>query len=129
MCWIVGTITFGLLSRHYAALLPWWLAKNAGDVLYATMAYWLIRLLSPSLSIGRAFGTAVAFCFLIEFSKLHQPTWLLTLRHTRVGALILGVGFHVSNLLCYALGALLGLGTDTGTRQKDYRNKQNGESR
>jgi len=36
---IALTIVVGLASRKFSHFLPWWMAKNAGDVLYATMAF------------------------------------------------------------------------------------------
>ena len=103
------TMLLGLASRKFSAALPFWLAKNAGDVLYAVMAYWLFRLLSPRLSPR---GTALAagvFCFGIEFLKFVQAPWLIAARHNRFGALVFGSGFHASNLVCYALGVLIAL--------------------
>ena len=98
------TIFFGLASRKFSFLLPPWLAKNAGDVLYAVMAFWLVGFLFPRLSTFRAALAAGVFCFGIEFLKFVQIPWLVAARHSRAGALVFGVGFHWSNLVCYALG-------------------------
>lgn len=124
VCLMAVTITLGLLSRRYASLLPWWLAKNAGDVLYATMAYWLMGFLFPSLSRRWVFAAATVFCFLIEFSQLDQTPWLVTLRRYRLGGLILGYGFHISDLACYVLGALLGLLIDCTAFRKHRTEKE-----
>ncbi len=98
------TTILGLASRKFSFLLPPWLAKNAGDVLYAVMAFWLVGFLLPRLSASRAALAAGLFCFGIEFLKFVQTPWLVAARHSRAGALVLGVGFHWSNLLCYAIG-------------------------
>lgn len=103
------TILLGLASRHFSYLLPGWLAKNAGDILYATMAFWLAELLCPRLSTRKAAGLALAFCFAIEFAKFIQTPWLVAARRETWGHLVLGSGFHVSNLACYVLGVLLGV--------------------
>ena len=100
------TIILGLASRKFSFLLPFWLAKNAGDVLYAVMAFWLAALLFPRLSTLRAALAAGLFCFGIEFLKFSHAPWLVAARHSRAGALVFGVGFHWSNLACYALGVL-----------------------
>ena len=98
------TIILGLASREFAFLLPLWLAKNLGDVLYAVMAFWLVRFLFPRLPTFRAALAAGLFCFGIEMLKFVQIHWLVAARHSRAGALIFGSGFHWSNLLCYVLG-------------------------
>ncbi len=98
------TIFFGLASRKFALLLPPWLAKNAGDILYAVMAFWLAGFLFPRLPTLRIAFIAGGFCFGIEFLKFVQAPWLVAARHSRAGALVFGVGFHGSNLVCYALG-------------------------
>ncbi len=103
----VLTVALGLASRHFSHFLPGWMAKNAGDVLYAVMVYWLLGLLSPRLSPSRrALGTLL-FCFGIEFLKFVQLPWLVAARHSTAGRLVFGVGFHGSNLVCYALGTAL----------------------
>jgi hypothetical protein len=107
------TIVFGLASRKFASLLPFWLAKNAGDVLYAVMAFWLVGFLFPRLSSFRAALAAGLFCFGIEFLKFSDAPWLVAARHSRAGALVFGVGFHASNLVCYALGVLAALLLET----------------
>lgn len=103
------TIAVGLASRHFSFLLPSWLAKNAGDVLYAVMAYWLLGLCFPRLPSARTALAAGGFCFGIEFLKFAQTPWLIAARHNRFGMLVFGSGFHVSNLVCYGLGILAAL--------------------
>ena len=107
------TIAVGLASRHFSFLLPPWLAKNAGDVLYAVMVYWLLGLCFPRLSPARAALAAGGFCFAIEFLKFSTAPWLVAARHNRFGTLVFGSGFHVSNLVCYALGVLAALLIET----------------
>lgn len=109
---LVFTIALGLGSRRGAALLPPLLAKNTGDILYATMIFWLGGWLFPRAPSVRLAWGAFAVCAAIEFAKLIQAPWLVSVRHSRAGALVLGVGFHASNLACYALGAGLGLAVE-----------------
>ena len=105
----VLTIGAGLASRHFSFLLPPWLAKNAGDVLYAVMVYWLGGLCFPRLSPLRTTLAAGLFCFVIEFLKFVQAPWLAAARHNRFGMLVFGSGFHVSNLVCYTLGVVIAM--------------------
>lgn len=111
------TIVLGLASRRYAAHLPSWLAKNAGDALYATMMFWGIGLLLPRASIRRVAVLATAFCFAIEASQLHHAAWIDAVRATRPGALVLGSGFHALDLLCYVLGVGLGAAIELTARR------------
>ena len=110
---VLLTIGIGLASRRFSFLLPPWLAKNAGDVLYAVMAYWLLGLCFPRLSPLRTAVAAGLFCFGIEFLKFSNAPWLAAARHNRYGMLVFGSGFHVSNLVCYALGVLAALLIET----------------
>ncbi len=103
------TIVVGLASRHFAFLLPHWLAKNTGDVLYAVMAYWLLGLCFPRLPPARTALAAGAFCIGIEFLKFVQAPWLVAARHNHFGMLVFGSGFHVSNLVCYTLGVVIAM--------------------
>lgn len=106
------TIALGLASRHFSHFLPGWMAKNAGDVLYAVMVYWLLGLLLPRLSpLKLALGTLL-FCLGIEFLKLVQVPWLVAARHSAAGRLVFGVGFHWFNLVCYDLGTALAWGVE-----------------
>jgi len=115
------TVAVGLASRKFSYLLPWWLAKNAGDVLYAVMAFWLAGLLLPRLSTPRAALATLLFCFGIEFLKFWRTPALETLRHSSGGALVFGRGFHGSNLACYTLGVLLAAGVEVLLRRRELR--------
>jgi len=115
---IALTIPLGLASRKFASLLPPLLAKNAGDVLYATMAFWLVGFLFPRFSTFRTALISTLLCFGIEFLKFAQVPWLVAARHSRAGALVFGVGFHASNLVCYVLGAALAVAVETALRRR-----------
>lgn len=118
---IVLTVFLGLASRKFSLLLPWWLAKNAGDILYATMTFWLIGCLFPALTTFRVAVAATLFCFSIEFLKFYQAGWMVSLRHSKSGALIFGSGFHVSNLVCYVIGVLIAVGIDAAITHRNGR--------
>ena len=109
---LVGvTIALGLLSRRIAGL-PHGLAKEPGDVLYATMAYWIARLVAPAGSWARAAVAATLFCFAIEVSQLYHAPWIEAVRDHRLGGLVLGHAFHATDLLCYVLGVAVGVGIE-----------------
>ncbi len=115
---LLVTILLGLASRHFSHRLPLLLAKNAGDILYATMSFWLVGLLFPRLATAKVACAALAFCFAIEFAKFIQTPWAVAVRHRAWGHLIFGSGFHGSNLACYVTGVLLGVGIEYGLRRQ-----------
>ena len=82
------------------------------------MMFWLAGLLFPRLPTGRASLAAFAFCVAIEFAKFIQTPWLVAVRHQAWGHLVLGSGFHVSNLLCYGIGVLIGAGVELGMKRQ-----------
>ena len=111
---IIGTIILGLLSRYFK-FIPLFI----GDILYATMVYFIVRFLFINKPVKFNAVAALLFCFAIEFSQLYQAPWINDLRHTLFGRLVLGQGFLWSDLLCYVLGVGIGVIIDT------YPNKGN----
>ncbi|MCG7536648.1 DUF2809 domain-containing protein [Pseudoalteromonas sp. OOF1S-7] len=101
------TILLGLLSRSSVIELPWLLSLYAGDTLWAMMVFWLFCCIRPAARTTVIASLAVGFAFAIEFSQLYQAQWLNDIRHTRLGALVLGFGFKISDLVCYSLGILM----------------------
>jgi hypothetical protein len=113
---VAVTIGAGLGSRACAAALPWWLAKNLGDALYATMVFWGLRVIAPGArTAGVALG-ATGWCFAVEASQLYRAGWLDAVRATTPGRLVLGQGFHAFDLVCYALGVGLAVGLERAVR-------------
>ena len=102
----VLTILLGLGSRRYGEMLPPFLARYAGDVLWAVLVFWLLAAIFPrAQALALAAGTIVV-AFAVELSQLYHVPWLDALRNTPLGAAILGEGFVVSDLVCYLVGAV-----------------------
>ena len=59
----------------------------------------------PTLHIA-LFALTVAWG--IEFSQLYQADWINEIRATRIGGLLLGHGFLLSDIIVYALGVGIG---------------------
>jgi len=115
---IAVTIAVGLASRANAAQLPWWLAKTAGDALYATMMFWIVGWLAPRASTGRVALVAIAVCFAIELAQWIHTPWLDAVRATLPGRLVLGQGFHARDLACYVVGAGLAAAIERAARAR-----------
>ncbi|HEX5747272.1 MAG TPA: DUF2809 domain-containing protein [Archangium sp.] len=111
---MVLTVALGLGSRSAAARLhlPRFVTGYAGDALWTVMVYLCLVFLWPRLSVRRAAAGALGLSVLVELSQLVHTPWLDALRAHRLGALVLGRGFLVSDLVCYAVGAGLAAGTD-----------------
>ena len=97
----------GLASRRYAAALPIFVARYAGDTLWAVMVFVGIGILAPRWSSIRTAVVALALSYSIEGSQLYHAPWIDTLRHTRVGGLVLGYGFLWTDIACYSVGVAL----------------------
>jgi len=108
------TVALGLGSRSAAArlYLPRFVTDYAGDALWTVMVYLCLVFLLPRLSLQLAAAGALGISVLVELSQLVHTPWLDALRAHRLGALILGRGFLVSDLFCYALGAGLAAGLE-----------------
>ena len=97
-------VAFGLLSRRFP--LPGVFAEHAGDALYTVAAFCALALLWPAARGASLAWTALAASAAVEASQLLSWPWLLDLRSTRIGALLLGQGFQAADLFAYACGAL-----------------------
>ncbi len=60
----------------------------------------------PYRSLVWAMCLSCVFSWMIEFSQLIQTPWLIEIRFTVLGALILGHGFLVIDLIRYTVGIL-----------------------
>jgi len=105
---VLVVIAAGLASRRYPELLPAALGKYPGDALWALMVMLLYGLAWPRWPIGRTALAALATSFAVEFSQLYQADWINAIRHTTLGHLVLGSGFHAMDLLAYAVGVAVG---------------------
>jgi len=118
---LVGTVASGLASRRYPALFPAFIARYAGDVLWASMVFWLLALLRPHGDRKTLAAIAFAIAVAVEISQRYHVPWLDALRATRLGALALGQGFLRSDIVCYLVGVVLAAVIDRVLRPLDHR--------
>ena len=102
LCGIIVLIVLGLLSREIV-----FIPDAAGDALWAMMVYccWRIVLLRKRRLIAAL--AALATSFAVEFSQLLSPDWLVRLRSTFPGHMLLGQGFLWSDLIAYTIGTAM----------------------
>jgi len=109
---LLATVAAGLASRRYPDWQPDFVARYAGDTLWAAMVFWGLALLRPHGRTPVLGGWALAIAFADEFTQLYRAPWIDAVRATRLGALALGQGFLWSDLWCYAAGVTLAAGID-----------------
>lgn len=98
------TIAAGLASRRYPDFFPAFVARYAGDTLWAALVFWILALLWRRGSTSWLAAGALAIAFVVECSQLYHADWIDSIRRTALGALVLGSGFLWSDLVCYAVG-------------------------
>jgi hypothetical protein len=98
------TIAAGLASRRYPAVLPEWIARYAGDTLWAALVFWLLALMWRRAGTMHLAGGAITIAFAVEVSQLYRATWIDAIRETGFGSLVFGSGFLWSDLVCYSIG-------------------------
>jgi hypothetical protein len=101
------TVAAGLGSRRYPAFLPAFIARYAGDTLWAAMVFWILALGWRRARTRGLAGAAIAIAVAIECSQLYHAAWIESMRLTRIGALVLGSDFLWSDLVCYAVGVAI----------------------
>ncbi len=106
---ILITIPLGIGTRTYRADLPYLIAVYGGDILAATCIFFGVRFFAVKTSLAKVAGITYAICILLEVLQLYQAPWMVAIRKTRVGGILLGHGFLWSDWVCYAAGVLLGL--------------------
>jgi len=109
---MIATVLCGLLSRSHCIPQPAFIATYAGDTLWALMVFFGVCIVLRRRLTWEIVMIALVFSFAIEFSQLYQAPWINSIRHTRIGGLVLGYGFKYSDLICYSVGVLLGVFID-----------------
>src|SRR5690349_4266823 len=92
LIYMIAMIFLGLASRKYSYALPFFLAENAGDALWAMMVYFGFRFLLVRTPISLGIMFSLLFSFGIEFSQMYQANWINHIRSNWLGALVLGKG-------------------------------------
>ena len=96
---IAVLIALGLLSRRVK-----FVPAARGDALWAMMVYCCFRIVLIRKPMIISAVAALITSFAIEFSQMLTPDWLVKIRSTFLGHMLLGQGFLWSDLLAYTIG-------------------------
>ena len=99
---IIIIIILGLFSRKLEPV-----PLIVGDILYAMMMYFIVRFINTNINKLCIAIISITLCYCIEFIQLLQSEWIVNLRATTLGHLVLGHGFLWSDLIAYTFGILI----------------------
>ncbi len=101
------TIVLGLASRHFKVV-----PLFVGDILWATMVYFMVRFLFINKPVSFIAIVSLLFSYAIEFSQLYHAPWIDAIRPSLFGRLVLGATFNWGDMICYAAGVGIGVLVD-----------------
>lgn len=105
---IIVVVIIGLPTRLFPDSLPDFMVTYGGDTLWALMIFLVFPLIFPRKPTLTLFIFALMLAWGIELSQLYQADWINDFRDTRIGGLLLGHGFLVSDMIVYLLGIGIG---------------------
>ena len=115
ICYLAGIavlIALGLLSRRVK-----FVPAACGDALWAMMVYCCFRIVLIRKPLVISAAAALIASFAVEFSQMLTPDWLVKIRSTFLGHMLLGQGFLWSDLLAYTIGIAVIYGLTALIRQ------------
>ena len=115
ICYLAGIavlIALGLLSRRVK-----FVPAACGDALWAMMVYCCFRIVLIRKPLVISAAAALIASFAVEFSQMLKPDWLVKIRSTFLGHMLLGQGFLWSDLLAYTIGIAIVYGLTALIRQ------------
>lgn len=110
---IIVVVIIGLPTRLIPESMPDFMVTYGGDTLWALMIFLIFALMFPRKHTLVIFIMALTLAWGIEFSQLYQATWINDFRATRIGGLLLGHGFLMSDMIVYLLGISIGVLIET----------------
>ncbi|HEU4777795.1 MAG TPA: DUF2809 domain-containing protein [Telluria sp.] len=105
-------IALGLASRKVPGMFPALLENYPGDALWAVAVFLGLALVRPAMGGRQLAALALAIAWADEFAQMIQWPWLVAVRKTTIGHLILGSGFDRVDLIAYAVGIALAVTID-----------------
>jgi Protein of unknown function (DUF2809) len=106
---IAVVIAIGLGSRRLPQL-----GKYPGDALWTMMVFLLYGFALRRASPMKIAALALCTSYVVEFGQLYQAPWIVAIRHTTIGHLVLGSDFGWMDLVAYTVGAAIALTIEHG---------------
>ncbi len=108
---VFGGVFLGLATRSNLVSQPF-VRAHFGDAFWALMIFFGLGFLFPRMSIVRVAMISGLICLTVEVSQLSNHAFLVKIRETQLGALILGRGFLPIDLIRYSGGIFGGILTE-----------------
>ena len=97
-----------LATRSHHEWFPHLVVVYGGDIIWAGMFVFFLRIFFTKPPLWKLALINYALGVVDEVSQLNQSPFMLYLRSFTLGRLMLGVGFLWSDIVCYAIGTILG---------------------
>lgn len=98
---IAVLIPLGLCSRQFDSI-----PNETGDALWAMMVFCIWRIVLHKKKLTTIAIVSLISSYLVEFSQLITWSFLVELRKTFIGHIMLGQGFLWIDLLAYTIGII-----------------------
>ncbi len=113
--WLYAVLIFiniplGLATRWRPQYFPELIDIYGGDVFAASCIFFGCRFLLAKRVLWKVALISYAVCVLIEIQQLYQSPWAVKFRNITIVGIFLGHGFLWSDIVCYAVGVLIGYG-------------------
>ena len=95
-------IVLGLSSRKVT-----FLPDEIGDGLWSMALFCFLRFIFVNRKLKDIAIATLILSYLVEFSQLIRWEWLVTVRSTFIGHMLLGQGFVWWDLLAYSIGVIV----------------------
>lgn len=115
------TVAVGLAVHYTTAALAPAVRDVAGDALWAMMIFWISGIVAPRARIAIRAALALVVCFAVEASQLLEMKWLVAMRNTTPGHLVLGNGFDARDLVAYSAGVAIAAIGEMAVRRRAAR--------
>ena len=99
---VIALRALGLRSRRISGM-----PDACGDALWAMMVFCCWRIILVSRPLKSVAVVALITSYLVEFSQHLSFDWLVRLRSTFLGHMLLGQGFLWIDLLAYFIGIII----------------------
>lgn len=96
-----------IATRTHSAWFHPLIVQYGGDTIWAGMFLFFLRIFFTRMKLWKLALICFALGVADETLQLYQAPWIESIRHTRIGGLMLGFGFLWSDIICYAVGIMI----------------------